>query len=968
MKYAPLPWVHLQNALHAPNRRIRLVFNEDGVTGDRAFAKLYVGPHNMPMVNVHEILEGDEGLSEREKAALNILAEAGLSRAFKGRFALTKAQVGRLLSFAADLALEIEGKGGLVQVTQPAHFKCVTVEDDEVGHAMQFIAIDDDGEILSEPEVIGEQEAMLLIEGHHLYRVAPPILPGEAQALLKSAPLPIVGLTTEEAEAAFGAVVGLGVELSELLELAIPSEPEPKIWLRALLASGMDGEGFGLRVHLVTEIQHSGIIDEVEIPARGALAPIHALYQASDKPDEGTTILVSRPSSLEEQARNALYQLGLSPAAAHRGFYAGGPKALNILAQIVAREGLPDFINVDDDCLPQVVQLPEKPILRVEQAQEGYNDLLAVRLDIGEEARHLAIAYDEIAKAAMDGQRAIALDEDTIITLSPSSGKSLEYLVDVLELKDSEAIREIGTTEFALLAASLKDKVSLACQAALLERIQSFTADASEDDHVVPDTVVTELRPYQQDGMAWMRHLHRLSLGRILADDMGLGKTLMTLAVLAWAKENQGSKPNLVVAPTSVIDVWLQEANKHVPNLNVLKWHGRERKENIKELDNVDLVVTSYALLRRDVDDALGGLTFRYIILDEAQHVKNRQTEAWKAVKQIKSEQRLALTGTPIENRVEELWSILEVVTPGLFGSERVFKKRYGIPIAKGNQMRLEELRRRCHTVILRRKKEDVASELPPKIETVYRCDMGDDQRGLYLRILAEVRSDVEQALSIHRGGRARAPILAALMRLRQTCCDPQLVLGKKKGAEVSSAKRALFAEIIRECIASDRRVVVFSQFVKMQEIIHEVLKEEGIQNALWLHGGSKNRGDIVANFQKEDGPPVIVVSLKAGGTGVTLTAADTVIHYDPWWNPAVEDQATDRAHRIGQEKPVHVIRLACEDTIEERMLALAADKRLAAESVLSKDAPGPRSLSLDEIKNLLDLEALSAKAPKAAS
>ena len=258
-------------------------------------------------------------------------------------------------------------------------------------------------------------------------------------------------------------------------------------------------------------------------------------------------------------------------------------------------------------------------------------------------------------------------------------------------------------------------------------------------------------------------------------------KPWMTLAVLAWAKQNQGSKPNLVVAPTSVIDVWLQEAKKHVPDLNVLKWHGRERKENANQLDNVDLVVTSYALLRRDVDDTLGEVTFRYIILDEAQHVKNRQTEAWKAVKQIKSEQRLALTGTPIENRVEELWSILEVVTPGLFGSERVFKKRYGIPIAKGNQMRLEELRRRCHTVILRRKKEDVASELPPKIETVYRCDMDDDQRGLYLRILAEVRSDVEHALSIHRGGRARAPILAALMRLRQTCCDPQLVLGKER-------------------------------------------------------------------------------------------------------------------------------------------------------------------------------------------
>ena len=966
MKYAPLPWVHLQNALHAPNRRIRLVFNEDGLTGDRAFAKLYVGPHNMPMVNVHEILEGEEGLSEREKAALNILAEAGISRAFKGRFALTRAQVGRLLSFAADLALEIEGKGGLVQVTQPAHFKSVLLEA-ETGAGMGFVAIDDDGKMLESPEVIGEQEAMLLVDGHHLYRVAPPILPGEAMALLQSAPLPIAGLTTEEGEAAFGAVVGLGVELSELLELGVPSEPEPQIWIRALLAAADGESNFGLRVHLVTEVANSDLVDEVEIPARGALAPVHALYQPGEKNEDGTAILVTRPSTLEENARMALYNLGLSPAATHRGFHAGGPKALNILAQLVEREGIPDYIRIDEDCLPRVVQLPQKPILRVEHIEEGRQDLLAVRLDIGEEARHLAVAYDDLAKAALAGQRAVALDEDTIITLDPSAGKSLEYLVDVLDLQDSESTREIGSTELALLAASLQDKVELDCHADLKKHLEAFNAEASDEDLVVPDSIVTDLRPYQVDGMGWMRHLHRLNLGRILADDMGLGKTLMTLAMLAWTKENDGPKPTLVVAPTSVIDVWLQEAKKHVSGLNVIKWHGLDRKKQFDDLASADLVVTSYALLRRDVEEQLGKVDFRYLILDEAQHVKNRTTEAWKAVKQIRSDQRLALTGTPIENRVEELWSILEVVTPGLFGTERVFKKRYGIPIAKGNQMRLEELRRRCRTVILRRKKEDVASELPPKIETVYRCDMEDDQRGLYLRILAEVRTDVEQALSIHRGGRARAPILAALMRLRQTCCDPQLVLGKKKGGEVSSAKRALFAEIIRECLASNRRVVVFSQFVKMQEIIHEVLKEEGVENALWLHGGSKNRGDIIANFQREDGPPVIVVSLKAGGTGVTLTAADTVIHYDPWWNPAVEDQATDRAHRIGQDKPVHVIRLACEDTIEERMLALADEKRMAAESVLGKDAPGPRSLSLDEIRNLLDLEAQSAHQKKAA-
>ena len=404
----------------------------------------------------------------------------------------------------------------------------------------------------------------------------------------------------------------------------------------------------------------------------------------------------------------ALYNLGVSAVPSR--FPRRGPKALNILAQLVEREASITFASTKT--------CPRGP---APKANPGWNTLkraprpVAVRLDIGEEARHLAVAYDDLAKAALAGQRAVALDEDTIITLDPSAGKSLEYLVDVLDLQDSESTREIGSTELALLAASLQDKVELDCHADLKKHLEAFNAEASDEDLVVPDSIVTDLRPYQVDGMGWMRHLHRLNLGRILADDMGLGKTLMTLAMLAWTKENDGPKPTLVVAPTSVIDVWLQEAKKHVSGLNVIKWHGLDRKKQFDDLASADLVVTSYALLRRDVEEQLGKVDFRYLILDEAQHVKNRTTEAWKAVKQIRSDQRLALTGTPIENRVEELWSILEVVTPGLFGTERVFKKRYGIPIAKGNQMRLEELRRRCRTVILRRKKKTSRASFRPK-------------------------------------------------------------------------------------------------------------------------------------------------------------------------------------------------------------------------------------------------------------
>jgi SNF2 family DNA or RNA helicase len=317
----------------------------------------------------------------------------------------------------------------------------------------------------------------------------------------------------------------------------------------------------------------------------------------------------------------------------------------------------------------------------------------------------------------------------------------------------------------------------------------------------------------------------------------------------------------------------------------------------------------------------------------------------------------MALTGTPIENRVEELWSILELVAPGMLGSGKAFERRYGKPIAKGDGARLIELRRRTHPVLLRRKKEDVAKDLPPKIETIMRCEMDPEQRGLYLRVLAEVRSDVEKALSVHTKARARAPILAALMRLRQVCCDPRLILGDKANG-IGSAKLDLFRELMTEALASGRRVIVFSQFVEMQKILLQVLESIGVKDTLWLHGATRKRGEVVAEFQKPDGPPVILVSLKAGGTGVTLTAADTVVHYDPWWNPAVEDQATDRAHRIGQNKTVHVFKLACEDSIEERILSLGVDKRAAAESVLGKEGAGPKSLSVDEMQNLLDEEA----------
>jgi superfamily II DNA or RNA helicase len=958
LKYAPLPWVHLADALRPSVRRLRIVLEEPAFTSERTFVRLHDGPRSESIVETRPLLQGQSPLSARERAAIEILHEAGPSHAKKGRFSLTRAQVGRILAFASDVPLEVENKGAIAVVPKPARITG-RVKDTPDGLVLAFEAIDSENTPLKTPLVLGEREAFLLDEQLKLYRVTPPLLPGEALALLQSEPLMLAGLATEEGRGGFTAVVGLGTELADLVEVAHTPEPAARIVLRAMLTRADDSNTIALRVHLVTELAWSGFHDEVEVAARGAIPPVHGIETPPAKGEtESGLLLIARPSTSEEEARQSLFDLGLHAAASHRGFTAVGEGCLDVLVKIANREGVPDHVVIDPDTLPRIVRLPNLPVLAIRHVEDDRRGLLSVRLDLGDEAQRLAVRFEDIVRAVLAGRRSLLLDEETVLGFSDDAGKALEFISDALELPDAASTREIGPAELALLISGLEGKVDLDCpDEELKERLRAFLAAPSEEDKILPKMLTAQLRPYQHEGVAWMSQLHRLGLGRVLADDMGLGKTLMAMTLLAKSKERDGTKPNLVVAPTSVLDVWVDEARRHCPELKVLKWHGRDRTGLDSIASGVDIVVTSYALLRRDVDGALGNVEFRYLMLDEAQNVKNPSTEAWKAARQVRCDQRLALTGTPIENRVEELWSILEIVAPGLLGTERSFDKRYGRPIGKGDRARLDELRRRTRPVILRRKKEDVAKDLPPKIETIMRCEMDPEQRSLYLRVLAEVRSDVQKALKVHTRARARAPILAALMRLRQVCCDPRLVLGDE-GKGIPSSKLKLFEEVMTEALASDRRVIVFSQFVEMQKIIHDVLASIGAGDALWLHGATKNRGEVVANFQDPNGPRVIVVSLKAGGTGVTLTAADTVVHYDPWWNPAVEDQATDRAHRIGQEKTVHVIKLACEDTIEERMLALGDDKRAAAESVLGKDGPGPKALSLEDIEGMLEAEA----------
>ena len=462
------------------------------------------------------------------------------------------------------------------------------------------------------------------------------------------------------------------------------------------------------------------------------------------------------------------------------------------------------------------------------------------------------------------------------------------------------------------------------------------------------------LRGYQRDGLAWLGFLADLDLGGILADDMGLGKTVQVLAHLLSEKQRgRLDKPALIVAPTSLVANWRDEAARFAPDLSVLVLHGPARAELHAEIPHHDLIITTYPLLPRD-ETALAAHEYSLLVLDEAQAIKNSKSLAAKSVRKLPARRRLAMTGTPLENHLGELWAQFDAVEPGLLGNLKDFTRFYRTPIEKhGDAEKRDRLKRRIAPLLLRRRKEDVLDDLPPKTEIVREVEIDGAQRELYEtlrlaqheRVLAEVR----------KRGLAQSGIIVldALLKLRQACCDPRLV--KLEGARhvTESAKLDLLLELLDSLVDEGRRVLVFSQFAEMLALIGDALDARKLPwQRLTGQTPAAQRGDLVRNFQ-DGNVPLFLISLKAGGVGLNLTAADTVIHYDPWWNPAVEMQATDRAHRIGQDKPVFVYKLICKGTVEEKIQALQQRKAELARAVLEGD--GTQALKFDET-DLADL------------
>ena len=584
------------------------------------------------------------------------------------------------------------------------------------------------------------------------------------------------------------------------------------------------------------------------------------------------------------------------------------------------------------------------------------NDLLEMDVDLAEldptELEGIFAGY----RAGRDYHRLrsgrfVSLDDETLSGLAELAD---EWGLTALELQSGQvALPKYRALQLEQLLQRRPSLVGLR-DTAFRDLAERWRCAAAKE-WPIPDGLQSVLRDYQKVGYRWLSSMEELGFGGILADDMGLGKTIQIIARLAAAKEQgTATAPSLVVCPTSVVLNWEREIRRFAPQLTVLCVIGdvANRRRLLQQMPAQDVVITSYDMLKRDVE-LYTGVCFHYHVLDEAQYIKNSTTQNARAVKAIRSVQRYALTGTPVENRLSELWSIMDFLMPGLLFSYATFRARYELPIMRQDDHgALERLGRLLSPFVLRRLKQEVLAELPPKTERVLFSTMERAQRQVYLASIAQLRQELQTAEDAGLSGRGRMSVLALLTRLRQICCDPRLCCDGYTGG---SCKLDACMELLREATAGGHKVLLFSQFTSMLDLVRERLQAEKIPYYI-LQGSTKKeeRASLVDAFNT-DSTPVFLISLKAGGTGLNLVGADMVIHYDPWWNLAAQNQATDRAHRIGQTKPLQVVRLVARDTIEDKILQLQESKWQLAQAVVSDVGPALTDLSVEELLSLLE-------------
>jgi superfamily II DNA or RNA helicase len=729
----------------------------------------------------------------------------------------------------------------------------------------------------------------------------------------------------------------IGAELPELSQIADVIDIEPQFRMRA--GGSLTQVEVSLRAVYGSR--------EVEVRADGISPPIMIV-----PPEDGQkrARCIRCDIAAQQHAVQELLEHGLKPNESGEFFVAEGEAAIRFWS-----EGVGSLPEDWDLYIPEELvgtHVRSVPVAMTARVSSGV-DWLSVKISY--ESDGVGVDREELERCLREGKKYVRLSDNSFAPL------------------DADRVQAMIDREIELLQAGKNGKIPLSHAGRVQELIQQassavvasttkqlFQKLASIDEIKAakkPKGLKATLRPYQEQGLSWLSFLHEIGSGGVLADDMGLGKTIQTIALLLNLKAEKKtlSLRTLIVAPTSVVTNWMREIERFAPTLTTALWHGAGRKDQLEELENANVVITSYALLRRDID-LLKRLRLDYAILDEAQNIKNPLSATAQAAKELPADRRLALTGTPIENRLSEIWSIFEFVSPGLLGPLPKFEEKYARPIDQGDSKAAARLRAIIHPFILRRTKLEVAKDLPPKLEVDKIIDLAPDQKAIYLQVLREVRATVMG--EVERVGLAKSQlhILAGLTKLRQAACDPRLLGLPREFSHEDSGKLSALRELVEEVESGGHKVLIFSQFVSMLKLVRDALDEDKVRYE-YLDGSTIDRAERVDAFQTDPTISVFLISLKAGGSGLNLTAADTVIHFDPWWNPAVEDQASDRAHRIGQKKVVTVYRLVAAGTIEEKILQLKQKKKDLVNSVLSEDMGGAKTLSRDDLDDLFRLD-----------
>jgi hypothetical protein len=798
------------------------------------------------------------------------------------------------------------------------------------------------------------------------------LTPAAALRLLRAPPVPAAH--TIEISQALSGLPGMGARLP--LPQGLPDEAErvtPRFVARIAMNPMPDPAA--------PSYQPSARVDRpvVEMFAdyRGQRAPLDRSRGRVHGYHDGRLLAYERDSTAERRLADAMdaafpYRSDAErhPSAAHAWLLSDEPGGYiePIAAGIERlRELLEEFdarIEFETGFPFELLASPERIDIEVDDGNDWFATALGIEVD-GERVDLVPFLVNAVEQLHARGgalpegdfRLFLRLDERRVIGVP---GERLRPLLQVL-LQWGAARQRVNDDGRLLLrrfeAASLAHaaqhgdwRVSAATRE-FAERLAGFRG---LPEVAVPATLQAELRDYQRHGVAWLQFLRGFGFGGILADDMGLGKTVQLLAhLLVEQQQGRSDRPSLVVAPTSVTYNWQAEAARFAPSLRVLLLHGPQRAEDFARIAEHDLVLTSYALLPRD-EAVLLEQRWHIVALDEAQAIKNAQARSSRIVRKLQARQRLCLTGTPVENHLGELWAQFDFLMPGLLGDERSFRREVRVPIERhADRERQTALNRRIAPFLLRRTKDAVVRELPDKTEVVRSVELEGAQRDLYETLRVAMEGRVRAALAERGFANSRIDILDALLKLRQACCDPRLVKLPGTPKVRSSAKLDELLSMLEALLDEGRRVLVFSQFTSMLDLIEPELERRHWQ---WvrLSGESTQRGALVERFQRGD-VPLFLLSLKAGGVGLNLTAADTVIHYDPWWNPAAEDQATDRAYRIGQDKPVFVYRLIAQGTVEERMLDMQARKRGLA-NALYDDTGGARAeFDAEDLARLFD-------------